>query len=418
MRLSRLTVASCLVGFILQGCYAADSDEQYSFQVSPARLIQMSMPVGGLERYQELRTQVLAHSRVVVGPKTKNPRISANGLDPGIMGALTDQRAYLLARGGVIRASSGGAGGLLTNQGGTLLSASATNSGMLSHTGAANTPQRAQTKASCAVPAVRSVNGKGAGVIFTPVEPDNHYRIEGCGFGAIPGTVRLQAGLRSLQVGNRTPPISLQLEGTSSWSDDAIDVRLDTSLSGIADFPADLVVQLANGHELPLPGCLFVAARGEPQLLKTIPASWVRLDATFTSARPIGQLEYVSPPAASEEIPFDAVGSSALVVRSDPDVFSVGRDMYDFSQLAPGWVVESVQLDEFVVACPGEEKSQESKGNWSTTWEMHGFSVAWARQTCSSAIPPVFKFNFNSSQYSAKVWVVGPAGTEPLRRGL
>ncbi len=102
-------------------------------------------------------------------------------------------------------------------------------------------------------------------------------------------------------------------------------------------------------------GCMFVAVRGEPLFLKTIPAAWVKLDATFASSRPITQLEYLTPPVASEEIPSDAIGSSVLVVRSDREPFASGRDLYDFSQLSPGWVVESLQLNQFGVRCPGNK---------------------------------------------------------------
>jgi hypothetical protein len=208
------------------------------------------------------------------------------------------------------------------------------------------------------------------------------------------------------------------LDSPAAWTDGEIAVHIDPKLSGVSDFQVDLVVHLANGREVPLLGCMFVAARGGPLLLKTIPAAWVKLDATFASSRPIGQLEYVSPPVMSDEIPSDALGSSVFIVRSDREPFPAGRDLYDFSQLSPGWTIESVQLNQFGGACPGDKFTADSKGTWTTTWSPHGFAVSWARATCTASTGSPFNFTLNSSQYAAKVWVIGPAGTQPLRNGL
>jgi hypothetical protein len=208
------------------------------------------------------------------------------------------------------------------------------------------------------------------------------------------------------------------LDSPAGWTDAEIAVHIDPKLSGVSDFQVDLVVHLANGREVPLLGCMFVAARGEPLLLKTIPAAWVKLDATFASSRPIGQLEYVSPPGMSDGIPPDALGSSVFIVRSDRERFAAGRDIYDFSQLSPGWTVESVQLNQFEGACPGDQVTSDSKGTSTTTWSPHGFAISWTRETCTSSVGSPFNFTLNSSQYAAKVWVIGPAGTQPLRNGL
>jgi hypothetical protein len=117
-------------------------------------------------------------------------------------------------------------------------------------------------------------------------------------------------------------------------------------------------------------------------------------------------------------MPPDAAGASAFITRSDSQPFSTGKDVYDFSQLAPGWVVESVQLRVFNAACPGESKVSVSNGSWETSWTPHGFVVLWADETCSSPIPPVFNFTLSSSQYATDVWVIGPAGTQPLPNNM
>ena len=189
---------------------------------------------------------------------------------------------------------------------------------------------------------------------------------------------------------------------------------LTPGLTGVPDFTADLVIQFPNGRSIQLTHCQFLAARGESQLLRAIPAAWVRLDATSLSARAIHQVEFESPPVGGAEMPPNAVGSSAFIARSDPHAFATGKDSYDLSQLAPGWVIESVQLLVFNAACPGGSELPVSNGSWETSWTAHGFVVAWADETCTSPIPPVFNFTLSSSQYAMNVWVIGPAGTQPL----
>jgi hypothetical protein len=257
------------------------------------------------------------------------------------------------------------------------------------------------------------VNGRSASAIFTPQFPDNHYSIEGCAFGTLAGKVQLDTDMQRVSVNPPIQPIILQLDSPASWSENEIDVHLDTHLSGIPDSVISLVVYSAGGRRLELSGCLFVAARGEPRVLKTIPASWIKLQASTSSSHPIAQLEYVSPPIGGEGVPHEAAGTSALVVRSDPEQFNAGTDSYDFSGLNPGWTVESIQLQDYRVSCPGDVTRTRSLGNWKTAWSDRGFAVTWASNMCTSYIPPVSSFALSSSEYAIRVWVIGPAGTQP-----
>lgn len=375
---------------------------------------QASTPEGNLpvSRYLELRTQTLAHARLIAGPRLKNPTLASGGLDRNTATALAEQRANRLNRAGFPSPSSSPVA-LLSDRPATLLPSSIP------------TPSAQQLKSpiqhdagsrksSCSFPAIHAVNGRSSSPVFTPAEPDNHYRITGCGFGSIPGIVRLQPSPTTSSLGPALQPIALQLEAPGSWTDDHIDVHLNPGLIGIPDFTGDLVIQLLNGRSVQLTHCQFLAARGEPQLLHAVPAAWVRLDATSLPARAIHQVEFESPPVGGPEMPLDAVGSSAFIVRSDPRAFTTGKDNYDLSQLAPGWVIESVQLRVFDAVCPGESKVPVSNGSWDTSWAPHGFVVAWADETCASPIPPVFNFTLSSSQYATNIWVIGPAGTQPL----
>ena len=374
---------------------------------------QTGSPEGNLpaSRYLELRKQTLTDARLIAGPRLKNPNLTTGGLDRSVATALSEQSDNRLKRAALTSPSAGIT--LLPDHPSTLIP-SPTPSRPTQQARSPIDRGPALKRSSCSWPAIHAVNGKFSSPVFTPVEPDNHYRITGCAFGSAPGVVLLQPSFAGISLGPALQPITLQLDTLGSWTDDHIDVHMNPGLTGIPDFTADLVIQIPNGRSIQLTHCQFLAARGEPQLLRAIPAAWVRLDATSLSARAIHQVEFESPPAVGDEIPPDAVGSSAFIARSNLQAFAPGKDSFDLSQLAPGWVVESVQLRVFDAVCPGEKKLPVSNGSWETSWTPHGFVISWADETCTSPIPPVFNFTLSSSQYATNVWVVGPAGTRPL----
>jgi len=349
------------------------------------------------DEYQKLWSQVVKNAKVETGPKLKNPAISSDGLAPGVVRALLEQRDYLAAHGTVSPTQSpvnAAARELVDDN--------------------SRKPRPLPQYPPCHEPIIRSVNGKTKGVVFTPTAADNIYRIEGCFFGYAPGIVQLEAHSAPHQP-NAIPPIRLQLDSPSraAWSEHEITARLDMELSGIADYPVTLVIYPAKHRRIELRGCRFVAARGHPQLLTMIPSAWVSLYPSGVGSRSIRQLEYVSPTEASDAVPKDASASSAFVVRSDPRQFGIGRDSYDFSRLNPGWVVESVQLQTYSVSCPEVATSAQSSGSWEAEWTPLGVRVAFQESVCAS-LPPRFGFNMSQSQYAIRVWVVGPIGTQPL----
>jgi len=341
--------------------------------------------------YEKLRAQALAKAELHVGPKIKNPNISHDdGLDAEMLGTLLHQRIYFQSSHTLVASAS---------------------------------PRPATTKlensgpassASCRSPIIKTVNGKGQGAVFTPQPPDNLYRIEGCFFGNARGQIQLEPHSPSL--GQSAVPIALQIDSSiSAWTDSQIDVHLDPRLAGLPDSPVTLVVYPGKGQRMELPGCFFVAARGQPQLLSAIPSSWVKLDASTVHSHPVRQLEYVSPAAKGDGLLNSAsAGTSAFVIRSDSEPFSVGRDVYDFSRLNPGWVVDSVQLQTFSPSCPAPVNSSQLFGNWGLQWGQHNFAVTLEDDVCVSSVPPSFVFTMSLSQYAANVWVVGPAGTQPV----
>jgi hypothetical protein len=344
------------------------------------------------DEYENVRGQMLKEAGFFLGPKLKNPATSSDGLAPSLLTALREERTYLETRGTVISTALKAAG--LRGD----------------DSGDPSTPQRV----TCHKPMIRSVNGKTKGAVFTPTAANNTYRIEGCFFGDSPGIVQLEAQTDAQAESVR--PITMQLESTSrgAWSDHELEVKLDTELRGLPDYPVTLVIYPAKRRRMELRGCHFVAARGNPQLLNVIPSTWVSLFPSGVGSRSIRQLEYVSPTEASGTVPKNTTAASAFVIRSDPEQFGIGRDIYDFSHLNPGWVVESVQLQTYRVSCSAVAAPVQSSGGWDAAWTPLGVSIAFQETVCPSTARPSFAFNLRMSQYAIRVWVVGPVGTQPL----
>lgn len=372
--------------------------------------VQSAMRGLSAQQYERFRVSALAGAQRKVVSNLKNSSLSQNGVDQKLMATLEEQRAYL-----VQLHNDAGNLPLTTPKQKLMQSAS------LKATPSTNSaPSKTALKTTvfdalnCKRPQIRSVNGKKRDAIFTPQLPDNVYHIEGCMFGRVPGQIQLEPHPVSRE--QTALPIRLQLKPVAnSWSEHEIDAYLDDHLAGVFDAPVTLVIFPGKGRRLELPGCFFVARRGEPKLLGTIPASWVKLQATTTAVRGIKQLEYVSPPQRGAGVPSYASGTSALTLRSDSIPFEAGVDVFDLSKLNPGWKVESMQLQRYVVSCPGDVTRAENFGKWNATWIEDGFTVGWATQSCAAYVSPTFNFDLSTSLYALKVWVVGPVGTEPLR---
>ena len=372
------------------------------------------------EEYAKLRASTLANASVRLTPKQKNPRISNRGLDPAILSTLREQRAYLTMQSTLIsRPNSGPSAPLLKEYGtGVSLSSRKDSNPQLLAQSPVSLPAGASAPAlGCRAPMIHMVNGKKTRVVFTPQAPDNLYKIEGCFFGNVRGKLQLEP--HPTVLGQSAVPITLQIDSAlNAWTDSEIDAHLDPHLSGIPDYPVTLVIYPGKGQRMELPGCFFVAVRGEARLLSSVPTSWVKLHASVVRSRSIQQLEYVSPPAGGGEIPSDAAETSAFVVRTDAEQFGTGSDTHDFSNLNSGWVVDSVQLQTYTASCPGSITTAQALGRWDTAWGRRTFTVGWEDDFCTSRVPPFFSFSLSVSQYAAKVWVIGPVGTQPVQTGL
>jgi hypothetical protein len=396
-RLLRSLEAPCLV-FLFCAALSAGNGETLVSEASPTVAPGAQLSPSLVDENQKQWSKVLANARVTAGPKLKNPAISSDGLAPGVVRALLEQRSNFEARGAValMRDPVDASARELVDDN-------------------SRKPPSLSGDPPCREPMIRAVNGKTRSVIFTPAAADNRYRIEGCFFGNAPAIVQLEARSGPRQP-NAIPSIPMQLDSTSStaWSEHEINVQLDPGLSGFPDYPVTLVIYPVKHRRIELRGCRFVAARGNPQLLSLIPSAWVRLYPSGVGSRSIRQLEYVSPTETSGAIPKGAAAASAFVVRSDPGQFGIGRDSYDFSHLNPGWAVQSVQLQTYSVSCPGVVTSAQSFGRWEAEWTPLGVKVAFKDSVCTSSVPPSVAFNLSLSQYAIRVWVVGPVGTQPL----
>lgn len=346
------------------------------------------MPVDARElpvsQYAKLKSLAISNARTRFGLRQQNPRVSQGGLDPEVIRTLSEQRAYLQRS---------------REQGQFPGKSQPRDPRLIAHTLTASA-------SSCLGPVIVAVNGQAKDAIFTPRLGDNSFVIEGCGFGDAHGAVFLRPETKGAS------PASVALQA-GPWSDSTIEARLDPRLAGVPDLLVTLVVRLPDGQTVELAGCRFVALRGEAIALRSMPASWVNLSMTAAISHALPQLEYLSPPLKSREVPHDASGSSALIVRSGSGLFDPGSDVYDLSGLGPGWVVDSVQLQTYSPSCPGDVTSNARSGDWSTSFSERGFAVTWATEECHSFIPPVFRFGVASSEYAVKVWVSGPVGTQP-----
>lgn len=370
---------------LLSLCLSMANWPTHNFALTPGSTVQAS-PSAPAGNYRHLRAELLGKTTLHLSSQWKNPGISERGLDPGIVTALQQQQAYL-------------------------------RSAPLPSARVAALPFGPKPVEPCHDPLIRAVNGKASNVIFTPQTPDNSYKIKGCLFGNIPGHL----GLEPHPTDPKQPVADIDLmldSGPSAWNDGEIHAHLDPHLSGIPDVPVTLVVHLAEGRRVELPGGLLVAARSSPQLLGAIPASWITLQPSTVRSHPIEQLEYVSPPVKGSGIPADASGASAFVARLDSQNFGAGGDIYDFAGLNPGWVVDSVQLQTYAAPCPGPSPNHQTSGHWDTQWNGRRLTVNLQDDVCTSRVSPSFTFNLSLSQYALKVWVIGPVGTNPVPDAL
>lgn len=221
------------------------------------------------------------------------------------------------------------------------------------------------------------------------------------GLGAVGAWIAQNAA--ALQTASRAVPKASELRELPAGEYNKLRLQV------LAEAKVQTALQARNSK---LTGGSFLAARDpNPKLLTSFPSSWVKLQPTMAGSRAIKQLEFVSPTFKGGDVPDSAVGTSALVIRSDSQAFANGTDTFDFSQLLNNWVVDHVDLLPYAESCPGTSSNKESAGRWDIQHDAHILTIRWVRDSCASYIPPFYGFNMSLSEYALKVWVIGPIGT-------
>lgn len=219
----------------------------------------------------------------------------------------------------------------------------------------------------------------------------------------------------------------------TKWSDQHVTAAIDPKLSGVPD--ADHTITLVvNG--LKATGLSFYAAR-DTYRLPSIPLSAVRISATTPAAAPVTtcfitctavEMQYGPNPDSPFVGPYpEVVGVSGEMLRWGDSYFTVaGPDVYDFSQLAPGFALDSAGASFFAITqadCndavldgyPGEKLSDNgtSAQAYSVT-EPNKFLVTPNVWDCYNylSLPQLYPPNLSWSMYDLSVEVQGPRGLQ------
>jgi len=197
-------------------------------------------------------------------------------------------------------------------------------------------------------PVIETISGKQHSIVFTPDPgngqyPANQYVIVGCNFGAVQGSARIFGSFI-----NNPSPVNL---GIDLWSDSQIVVTFDPTFQNEYDLKnITLAIVRTDGHTVQFPGISFYATRA-PRSLASVPHSVVKLPNTYLQQNlmfsPVNtstlNVAGLTPPAQPVSIAFwifDPIWSSNVGDGYPPNRLSFS-DSIDFSQLRPGFVLDS-----------------------------------------------------------------------------
>jgi len=273
-------------------------------------------------------------------------------------------------------------------------------------------------------PIISGLGGEKVGVnVFSQDPAYNPFYVDGCHFGTAQG----QAHLNNSS-GQKIADLAI-----NAWTDTMVTVTVDPSLLDALDQDNVSLVIVAPGRQPgQKAGFKFYAMRREI-LLPSIPASHVSLaQITDTGGKSVSPT-YSSPyqgVAYSEAIQnsislavaqaegLDAdKGMTAGADRNASFRFGGGTDVYDLSQLKPGFYVSKFQIDErtMPVCNPGvgfdigvSDETVYDDGSWNAQYYLseNKIRVAFAERHCH--------YNHDGSDssnstYALNVWIKGPA---------
>jgi hypothetical protein len=244
---------------------------------------------------------------------------------------------------------------------------------------------------------------------FTQQQGLNYYHIQGCNFGDAPGHVYLVFPPANGQQGFGT---NVELYLNAPWSSNSLDVFLDPNFGGFPDENVTLQVVTAKGLKAELINCKFRAER-VARTIYWFPRSQLKLGSAGSSfVTPVFQTAESSQTAdlISVNQPPQQGPATATVNRSINGVggpFTVQDDLWDFSELQPGWVV--------MYATPSYdnwngEGCDQTSGHWGTYWDSSTLLRVHVQGCYHKGTG-----QFSSSQafYGLTIELRGPKGTLP-----
>jgi len=261
---------------------------------------------------------------------------------------------------------------------------------------------------------ILSINGVKANVsnpniVFTQDPQYNDYKIVGCNFGNTQGQAHLNGPFRS-------GVVQLQIK---SWTDTGIEVMLDPNLKGEPDQNSvTLVINPVGSAQAQLQNCKFYALRQEITL-PTLSQSAVTLATIIDDGgAPVPTVKFSSPYKGST--PLQSGTFTAGVDRYDFYRFNPATDIWDLSNLAPGFVATQFSLSHWAVddCSQGFELIIDNAtlyddGQWSAQWDPANpkrIIVNVAEQHCHDPEGT----DASSSNYALEIQVSGPIGVNPV----
>ena len=253
------------------------------------------------------------------------------------------------------------------------------------------------------------VSGKSSPATFTPDSRFNFYTIAGCSFGD-PGP---------------NAKVYIYLQNTfhqdfvvQEWSDNAIKLNLDPTLTGLLDQDnLTLVVQRADGKQAVKTGFKFYAARETKLLSKVLQQDWSLQHFTTNDVSKLTS-QYFSPSEHGTSLGFPSGWSAAVSWTLGSTPIQSNEDVYNFKDLAPGFEAESAQAAQIDIDCDRPQWMQRA-GKFDLSWDEKGYlHVRWQAQACTNQMQGVMgtkgdAFYIAGANYVVKVWGSGPRGIDP-----
>lgn len=288
---------------------------------------------------------------------------------------------------------------------------------------------------------VNSAENASNPVVFTQDPAYNDYIITGCNFGNTEGG---QVYLSGAVTGGRINMTVYQ------WTPTLIEAKVQAGLTGVLDgWPDLIVVPPGGGTPGKFANCRFYAQR-QSVLLPSIPENYAHLASetvgdgkhgfgTMYCPGP-GQMHLFPCVSFNYEEPLDGVTnnpsqrghtstpvSNAVDRDGGPLQFDPGEDVYDLSNLAPGFAIDYFGVHWYTwsqSACD-DFRINEMKAGDTVNWSYQGrldqyfqkgsqIIVDWPVDYCTSNWIGLFRdFSYYNSGYSLEVHVKGPIGVDP-----